>query len=242
MITTDIFARPVRRPDLDIPLGTILIVVAGILLSAAAALLSTDEYAGGIHLEWDDSAPIPDSASSTSGGITAKIVGGEIDTTRANASGYRLYQANAGLRLETAGEDDRATASCTISVPPPSVLGRTPGKRASYPLPSEDLATQNVPESSIVRFYAKGTDIVVVPLSDALGSFTSAPGVRVEWGPYRQGEQTWNWVLTGVPRPRRVVRLGFATLWRTTGRPGAKFSCRVAEAKRAVAVRTAGGL
>ena len=163
--------------------GAILIVVAGILLSAAAALLSTNEYAGGILLDWDDSTPIPDSASSTSGGITAKIVGGEIDATRANASGYRLYQANARLRLETAREDDRATASCTISVPPPSVLGRTPGKRASYPLPSEDLATQAVPESSIVRFNAKGTDIVGVAVGDALGASPPPPTSRSSGGP-----------------------------------------------------------
>ena len=232
--------RPVRRPDLDIPLGAIAIVLAGAVLSAATALLSTSEYAGGVHLEWDDSARIPDSASASAQGVTAKIVDGQLDTTRANASGYRLYEVNARLRLETARADDRATASCTISVPRPSVLGRTPGKRASYPLPSEELSDQSVPEGSIVRFYAKGTDIVVVPLSDTLGSFTTAPGIKVEWGPYRQGEQTWNWVLTDVTRPGRAVWLGFATLWRTTAHPGAKISCRVADGKRKVVASTAG--
>lgn len=231
-----------RRADLDLPLGAIAIVLAGAILSAAAALLTVDEFAGGVHLEWDDSARIPDSASSSAGGVSAKIVGAEIDTTRSNASGYRLYEVYGLLRLETARHDDRAVASCTISVPPSSVLGRTPGKRASYPLPSEELADQSVPEGSIVRFYAKGTDIVVVPLNDALESFTSAQGVKVEWGPYRQGEQTWNWVLTGVARPRRVVRLGFATVWRTTARPGARISCRVADGKQEVAAHTAGRL
>ena len=231
-----------RRFDLDIPLGAIVIVVAGVLLSAAAALLSTDEFAGGIHLEWDDSARIPDSGSTSAGGVSAKIVSGEIDSTRLNASGYKLYQVKAGLRLETARQDDRATASCTIAVAPPSVLGRTPGKRASYPLPSDDLAAQDVPEGSIVRFYAKGTDTVVVPLSDALDSFTSAPGVKVEWGAYRQGEQTWNWVLTDVARHQHAVRLGFATLWRTTARPAAKISCRVIDGQRKVAARTVGRL
>jgi hypothetical protein len=122
------------------------------------------------------------------------------------------------------------------------VLGRTPGKRASYPLPSENLAAQSVPEGSIVRFYAKGTDIVVVPLSDALHTFTSSPGVKVDWAPYRQGEQTWSWVLTGVERPRRAVQLGFATLWRTTARPGAKISCRVVDGRRTVRASTAGRL
>ncbi len=231
-----------RRLDLDIPLGAIAIVVAGVLLSGAAALLSVDEYAGGIHLEWDDSARIPDSAASSVGGVSAKVVDGEIDTTRVNASGYKLYQVNAGLQLETARRDDRATASCTISVPSPSVLGRTPGKRASYPLPSEDLPAQAVPEGSIVRFYAKGTDVVVVPLSDTLHRFTSAPGIKVDWAPYRPGEQTWNWVLTDVDRHWRTVRLGFATMWRTTARPGAKIACRVADGKHTVTASTAGRL
>ncbi len=231
-----------RRADLDLPLGAIAIVLAGVALSAATALLATDEFAGGVHLEWDDSARIADSAPSEAGGVSAKIVGAEIDTTRSNASGYRLYEVNGRLRLETPRHDDRALATCTISVPSRSVLGRTPGKRASYPLPSEELADQLVPEGSIVRFYAKGTDIVVVPLSDALDSFTTAPGVKVEWGPYRQGEQTWNWVLTGVARPQRVVQLGFATLWRTTARPGARITCRVTDGGQRVAARTGGGL
>lgn len=231
-----------RRLDSDIPLGAIVIVVAGILLSAAAALLSTDEFAGGIHLEWDDSARIPDSAPSSAGQLSAKIVAGEIDSTRLNASGYKLYLVTAGLRLEAASQDDRATASCTIAVAPPSILGRTPGKRASYPLPSDDLAAQDVPEGSIVRFYAKGTDIVVVPLSESLDRFTSTPGIKVEWGAYRQGEQTWNWVLTDAARHRRAVRLGFATLWRTTARPGARISCRVHDGGQRVAARTAGRL
>lgn len=231
-----------RRPDPDIPLGVIAIVVAGLLLSGAAALLSTDEFAGGIQLAWDDSARIPDSAPSSAGGVSARIVDGQIDTTRLNASGYKLYEVNAGLRLETARPDDRATASCTISVAPPSVLGRTPGKRASYPLPSEDLRSQGVPDASIVRFYAKGADIVVVPLGESLHSFSSAPGVKVDWAPYRQGEQTWNWVLTDVTRPRRAVQLGFATLWRTTARPGANISCRVADGGHRVTARTVGRL
>ena len=83
-----------RRADLDLPLGAIAIVLAGAVLSAAAALLTADEFAGGVHLDWDDSARIPDSASSSAGGSSAKIVGAEIDTTRSNASGYRLYEVN----------------------------------------------------------------------------------------------------------------------------------------------------
>jgi hypothetical protein len=223
-------------------MGAIAIVVVGVLLCGAAALLSTDEFAGGAYLDWDDSAPIPGSTPSTAGGLAARIVGGQIDTTRLNASGYKLYEVTAGLRIRTARPDDRATASCRISVAPPSVLGRTPGKRASYPLPSEDLSAQSVPEGAVVRFYAKGTDIVIVPLSDALPKFTSAPGVKVDWAPYRQGEQTWNWVLTGAARPSRAVQLGFATLWRTTARPGARISCRVEDGGRRVAARTSGRL
>ncbi len=231
-----------RRPETEIPLAAILVVAAGLLLSGAVALLTLGENEGGAYLDWEESASIPDSANSTTKNLSAKIVGGEIQSTRSNASGYSLYRISAGLLLETPRPDDRATATCTVSVPRRTVLGRTPGKRASYPLPSEDLAVQGVPPGSIVRFGAKGTDLVNVTLDDAFGKFTSAPGVKVDWAPYRQGEQTWNWVLTDVKRPRRAVRLDFATLWRTTVRPRATISCEVLERGAKATVRTAGKL
>jgi hypothetical protein len=232
----------VRRPETDIPLGAILVVVAGLLLTAAAALLTVGENEGGAFLEWDESASIPDSANSSGRQVSAKIVGAEIQSTRSNASGYRLFRISAGLHLETARNDDRATATCTVSVPPRTVLGRTPGKRASYPLPSEDLAAQGVPAGSIIRFGAKGTDLVNVAVDDAFDHFTSAPGVKVEWAPYRQGEQTWNWILTDVKRPDQAVRLDFATLWRTTARPGATIACKADDGGATVKAKTTGGL
>lgn len=230
------------RKVADIPLGAILVVVVGLLLTGAAALLTIGENEGGAYLEWDDSAPLPDSANASSKRISAKIVGGEIQSTRSNASGYRLFRISAGLRLETARSSDRATASCTVSVPSRTVLGRTPGKRASYPLPSEDLAAQGVPEGSIVRFGAKGTDLVNVEVNDAFEKFTAAPGVKVDWAPYRQGEQTWTWVLTDVGRPDRMVRFDFATMWRTTARPGARIACEAEDRGDRVRMRTGGSI
>lgn len=226
----------------NIPRGAIAVVVAGLLLSVAAAALTVGENEGGAYLEWDEETSLPDSANASGETISAKIVGGEIQSTRANASGYRLFRVSGGLRLETGREDDGATATCTVSVPRRTVLGRTPNKRASYPLPSEDLPAQGVPEGSIVRFGAKGTDLVNVDLNDAFEKFTAAPGVKVDWAPYRQGEQTWEWVLTDVRRPDRRVRLNFATMWRTTARPGATIACEAEDGGERVRTRTGGGL
>jgi len=236
------FRDSMSREVADIPLGAILVVAVGLLLTVAAALLTVGENEGGAYLDWDESASLPNSANASSKGLSAKIVAGEIQSTRTNASGYRLFRISGALRLETAGRDDRATATCTVTVPQRTVLGRTPGKRASYPLPSEDLASQTVPEGSIVRFGAKGTDLVNVAVNDAFDKFTSAPGVKVDWAPYRQGEQTWNWVLTDVKRTERVVRLEFATMWRTTARPGARIACEAEDQADRVKTATGGKL
>ncbi|MFN8159853.1 MAG: hypothetical protein U0R52_02245 [Solirubrobacterales bacterium] len=228
------------RTDRAIPGGAVAVVALGLLLSGAAALLSVGENEGGAYLQWDERAAIADSRQVSAGHLAARIVAPEIESTRSNASGYRLFRISGILRLVTSDRADRVTADCTVLVPERAVLGRTPGKRASYPLPSEDLSAQIVPTGSVVRFGAKGTDLVNVPLDDAIAKYTNAPGVKVDWAPYRTGRHTWVWVLTPVERPMRVVRLAFATLWRTTARPGGVIRCVADEGNRRVRVTAAG--
>jgi hypothetical protein len=49
----------------------------------------------------------------------------------------------------------------------------------------------------------------------------------------------WQW---GLPegRPEQPLRLGFASFWRSTGRPAAKVSCTLESSDGAASVRTAG--
>ena len=214
------------KPKQDsVPRGAIAIVVVGLLLSAVAALLTVDEDEGGEHLDWELSAPItPSGPASLGSGRSLEIRDASIDATRDNASGFSLFRVAATLAIDLDGFDGRSEARCTVRVPPRSVLARTPGKRAAYPLPSEDLRSQAVPELAVIRFNAKGTDIVGVEVEDAFEEFTNADSVKVEWAPYQQGEQTWEWVLGPATRSTPVA-LAFMTMWRTTEKPGARIEC-----------------
>jgi hypothetical protein len=225
-----------------VPRGAFAVVVVGLVLSGLTALLTVSESSGGERLDWERSASIPDSAQVSFGKDgSLQITDAAFEATRPNASGFSLYRVAGTLNVDLADFDGRAEARCTVQVPAGAVLARTPNKRASYPLPSEDLRTQTVPELSVVRFNAKGTDTVGVEVEDAFDEFTNSPDVKVEWAPYRKGQQTWEWVLS--PRPRtEPVTLSFATMWRTTGEPGAKIACTAEVAGKTVRAGTGGTL
>ena len=230
------------KETFGVPRGALAVVLFGLILSGVAALLTVGESSGGENLEWERSADIPDSKPAPLGEDgSLRITDAGFEATRANASGFSLFRVAGTLNIDLARFSGRVEPRCTVQVPKDAVLARTPNKRASYPLPSEDLRTQTVPELSIVRFNAKGTDIVGVEVEDAFDEFTNSPDVKVDWAPYQKGQQTWNWVL--LPRQRtESVTLSFATLWRTTGEPGAKIACTAEVAGKTGRVGTGGTL
>lgn len=227
---------------LGVPRGALAVVVVGLVLTAVTAFLTVGESEGGERLDWELSASIPDSEPADLGEDgQLQVTEAGIEATRANASGYSLFRIDGTVVVDLGDFAGRAEPRCTVDVPPGAVLARTPNKRASYPLPSEDLRSQAVPELSVVRFNAKGTDIVGVEVEDAFEEFTNANGVKVEWAPYRKGQQTWEWVLEPAERSEPVT-LSFVTMWRTTGQPGAKIACTVEAAGKTARVGTGGTL
>jgi hypothetical protein len=209
----------------SVPRGAIAVVIVGLVLSVVTALLTIDEDEGGERIDWELSAEIPGSGPSSLGSEgSLEIADAKLDATRDNASGYSLFRVSGTAILDLGGYEGRSQARCTVRVPPRSVLARTPGKRAAYPLPSEDLRSQAVPELSVIRFNAKGSDLVGVEVEDAFDQFTNGDPVKVDWAPYREGEQTWEWVLDPADRSE-PVRLAFMTMWRTTERAGGRIVC-----------------
>jgi hypothetical protein len=226
----------------SVPRGAIAVVAVGLLLSVVAALLTIDEDEGGERLEWELSAEIPSSRPAALGSDrTLEITEGRIEATRENASGYSLFRVAGAVVLDLGEFDGRSELRCTVRVPPRSVLARTPGKRAAYPLPSEDLQSQAVPEVSVIRFNAKGSDLVGVDVEDAIEEFTNADPAKVEWAPYRQGEQTWDWVLEPAERSE-PARFAFMTMWRTTESAAARIACTATAGGEAARAATSGGI
>ena len=216
--------------DSSLPRGAIAVVVVGLLATLAAHLLTNVDLATGERLEWEESAELPDSKAAKLGQDgEVRITGGRIDSTRDNTSGYRIFRIVARLEIDPGGDQRRIDADCTTEVPDGVIIARTPGRRASFPQPSEQLGAQEVPEIVILRFNAKGSDINGVELNDAFETYTNSRDVLVEWSDYKQGRHTWEYVIKGGTAEKPTV--SFASMWRTTTtEPAATISCLVSEA------------
>jgi hypothetical protein len=226
------------------PRGALAVVAVGLLATLAAALLSTDKPIGAAEVSWEQRAPLPDSApAAIPGGGEMRISDAGIRVTEANAGNYRLYRVAAVLTIDSGAAVGQGQARCGIRVPPRTIVAHSPNQRASYPRPSEgdDLIKQDVPERVLVEFASHSTDLAVLELGDAFDRFTDVRGVTASWADFRVGRQEWIWGLSSG-RPERPLRLGFASIWRTTATPAAKIACTVETAGGSATARTTGRL
>jgi hypothetical protein len=232
----------VDREESRPPLGALVVVAVGLVACLAAALLGTEGPGGATGVEWEATQPLPASrTASIPGGGAMRIEGAELRATSQNIGEYRLYRVSAMLAISRGAAVGHGRARCLMRVPHSSIVAHTPKQRASYPRPSEELASQPVPPTVIVEFNSNGTELASLRFRDAFHSFGAAPGTTLEWGPYRPAHQEWRW---GLPagRPAEPLELAFASIWRTTAKPAAHIACVVATGAGSASVATAGGL
>jgi hypothetical protein len=225
------------------PRGALAVIAVGLLGCLAAAVLSTDKPIGAATLEWVEKTPLPDSApAAIPGGGSMQLTEAGIRATEANAGGFTLYRVAAALKIDAGAAIGHSRLRCAVRVPKRTIVAKTSKSRASYPRSSEDLIKQPMTETSLVQFSSHSTDLAVVELGDALGeTYTRTPGITVEWAPFQIGQQVWRWGLPGG-RPAELMRLPFASVWRTTSKPAAWISCTIETGAGKAMVRTAGSL
>jgi hypothetical protein len=233
-------------PDNRPPRGALIVVAVGLLATIAAALLANpNASAGAAALEWELHEPLPDSAPrQVPGGGTIQIVEAGLRATGRSVSGYQLFRVAAVASISKGAAVGSGRLVCTVRVPPQHALvAHTPKNRASYPRPSEgeELIKQEVPENVLVEFNAQGTDVALIGLGDAFPAFIDERGATVSWAPFQVGRQGWQWSLP-QGRPMKPLRLGFASVWRTTARSTAHLGCTLTTSTGSVRVSTAGTL
>jgi hypothetical protein len=226
------------------PLGALLVIAVGLLATLGAALLSTDKPLGAVEVAWAEKTPLPNSKpAAVAGGGEVRLTDAGIRATEANISEYRLYRVAAVLTIDPGAAVGQGQVRCVERVPRRTIVAHTLRQRASYPQPSEenDLVKQDVPERIQVEFNSHSTDLAVVELGDAFESFVDQRGVTASWADFRVGRQEWIW---GLPdgRPAKPLRLGFASVWRTTATPAARIACTLTTGAGSATVRTAGSL
>ncbi|HWW66398.1 MAG TPA: hypothetical protein VNY83_00305 [Solirubrobacterales bacterium] len=228
--------------DIDAPWGALVVIAVGLLACVAAALLSTDEPIGAAALAWETRGSIPTSKLAAIAGSGAmRIGGGAIRATAPNASGYELYRVAAVLTISRGAAVEHGRVRCSTRVPSRAIVTRTPSERAAYPRPSEELIDQPVPPRAVVEFSAQGANLATIEMHDAFRRFTTEPGIKVDWAPYRPTRQEWEW---GLPagRPRKPLTLAFTSIWRTTSTPAARIACSVTTGAGTATTAVAGSL
>jgi hypothetical protein len=228
------------------PRGALAVVAVGLIATVAAWLLSTDETGGSsVAIEWVAQEPLRDSPpGAIPGGGSMRLEDGGLRTTEANINGERVYRAVSVLRIAAGSAVGQARVRCRMDGGRGAELGRTVNSRGAFPRSSGEynLTKQEVPESVGVRLPIQGAEFASLEMGDAFETFTDLPGVIVSWRPYRTDSQEWQW---GLPkgRLRQPLALGFASFWRTTGRPSVKVACTLeTDVGVVAAVRTRGAL
>jgi hypothetical protein len=231
--------------NLELPRGPVIIVAVGLFLCLVAAVLATDKTSGAAaQLEWVQHEPLPDSKPATvpGGGGQMRLTEGGIRATGTNVSGYTLYRVAAVLKIDAGSPVGGARVLCETKAPAKTEVAQTSGSRASYPRSSEKLISQEVPENVVVEFSSHGTYSALVELGDAIGEkFSTEPGIKLEWPPYKIGVERWEWFLPSGP-PSVELRLPFASYWRTTALPSTNVSCTLTTSAGTATVNTQGEL
>jgi len=225
------------------PRGALVVIAIGLLATVAATLLSTDKPLGATSLEWVEEASMPQPRPvAIPGGGRMALSEGQIRSTEPNAGEYTLFRTSALLTIDAGSAIGHGRLICAISVPKRTIVAKTHDSRASYPRSSEDLADQEVSDTSLVEFSSHSTELASVEIGDVISSrYTREPWIVVEWAPYRIGRQAWR---LGFPsgQPKEALNLPFVSIWRTTVTPAARISCTIETAAGSATVRTAGTL
>jgi hypothetical protein len=225
------------------PRGALIVIAVGLLATVAAALLSTDKPLGATTVEWVEEARMPNPKPvEIPGGGRMTLSEGQIRSTEPNAGEYTLFRSSALLTIDAGSAIGRGRLTCAISVPKRTIVAKTHNSRASYPRSSEDLAEQEVHDTSLVEFNSHSAELASVEIGDVIDSrYTREPGIVVEWAPYRIGRQVWQ---LGFPdgQPEEALSLPFVSIWRTTATPAARISCTIETAAGSATVDTAGSL
>jgi hypothetical protein len=217
-------ATPDRRP----PRGALIVVAVGLIACLVAALASTGKGEGeAANLEWVQSTDGPDSKVVAVPGDKGQmqLTDTRIRSTGTNVSGYSLYIASSKLTVSAGSPIGGGRVVCRVKAPKGTEVAQSSGGlRGTYPRSSEDgIYNQEVPETVLMDFSSKSSELAVLEFPDRPPRFTTERGVKVEWPTYKVGEERIKYFIVG--KPKQDLELPFFTIWRSQDIPAAKIAC-----------------
>jgi hypothetical protein len=230
-----------RRP----PRGALIVIAVGLVACLVAALASTGKGEGeAANLEWVQASPVAESQPVPVAGGKGKmqLTDARIRATGTNVSGYSLFVASAKLTISAESPVGGGRILCAVKAPQGTEIAQSSGGlRGTYPRSSEaGIYNQEVPETVLMDFSSKSSELAVLEFPDRPARFTSERGVKVEWPTYKVGEERIKYFIAG--KPKQDLELPFFTIWRSTDVPAAKFSCALETSAGTATARTAAAL
>jgi hypothetical protein len=233
-------------PDNGIPRGALIVVAIGLIACVAAAALATGKGEGeAASLEWVQSGKVADSkpVGVPGGGGTMRLVDSGILATGTNVGGYALFRVASTLRIDAGAPVGSGRILCSMKAAERTEIGQTAGGlRATYPRSSEDgIYGQEVPETILIDFSARGSELAVLEFQGPADRFTTEKGVKLEWPEYKVGTERLKYFLP-AGKPKQDLELPFYTVWKSTAVPKAAIACTVTTAAGTATARTDGSL
>jgi hypothetical protein len=204
------------------------VVVVGLLACVVAALASTGKGEGeAANLEWVQAKDGADSKTVAipGGGGAMGLSETRIRATGTNVGGYALFIAYSKLTVSAGSSIGGGQILCAVRAPKGTEVAQSSGGlRGTYPRSSEaGIYNQEVPETVLMDFSSKSSELAVLEFPDRPPRFTSERGVKVEWPQYKVGEERIEYSVAG--RPKQDLELPFFTIWRSQDIPSAKLAC-----------------
>jgi hypothetical protein len=212
------------------PRGALIVIAIGLVACVVAALATTGKGEGeAANLEWVqasepvDSKPVP----VVGGKGEMRLTEARIRATGTNVSGYSLFITSSKLTVSGGSPIGGGRILCAVKAPKGTEVAQSSGGlRGTYPRSSEDgIYNQEVPETVLMDFSSKSSELAVLEFPDRPRRFTTEKGVKVEWPEYVIGTERIKYFVTG--KPKQDLELPFFTIWRSTDVPSAEISCEL---------------
>ncbi|HEY6730155.1 MAG TPA: hypothetical protein VI039_03930 [Solirubrobacterales bacterium] len=227
------------------PRGALIVIAVGLVACLVAALAATGKGEGeAASLEWvKSSEPSSSKIVAVPGGEgEMQLTDARVRATGTNVSGYALFVANANLTVSAGSPLGDSRILCSVRAPRGTEIAQSSGGlRGTYPRSSEaGIYNQEVPETVLMDFSSKSSELAVLEFPDRPPRFTSERGVKVEWPEYKVSEERIEYSIAG--KPKQDLELPFFTIWRSTDVPAAKFRCQLETGAGAATVGTEASL
>ncbi len=210
------------------PRGAIATVIVGLV--ATLAVIASDWTKGSgsaVEIQWDtveavQTPPARELGPRGSLGLART----SIAAIAPIESGQLLFRVAGVVTIDSGGRAAPTRVRCDITSPADgSKIAQTPGARAAWPRPSEELQAQEVPEASVALFKARGADALFLPIRDVFRQFTdSTAATVVDWDEYEEQNQSLIWDMS-EGTGSGAATLGYSVIFRTEERPVAEIRC-----------------